>query len=157
GRSGGVARYSSAASRSKLAPPRARSAPAQNARPAPVTTIARTASSASHAANASASSRPIVGVYAFSRSGRLSVITATPSRTSSKISSKVSWCPMRRALRSAARRGQDPLELGQERRVVADDPEIGPLEDRRLRILVDRDDDAGTPETDQVLRGPADG
>jgi len=62
GRSGGTPWYSAAAVRSKVSPPRARSAPAQKARPAPVTMIARTASSASQAANASESSRPMVGV-----------------------------------------------------------------------------------------------
>ena len=91
GSSAGAARsYSVSAARSKDAPPRARSAPAQNPLPAPVTTMARTASSASQRAKASCSSRPMVGVYAFSRSGRFRVITATPSATSSRISRQVS-------------------------------------------------------------------
>ncbi len=67
---------------SNVLPSAARSAPAQNPRPAPVTTIARTSSSPSARSNASISSRPIVGVNAFRRSGRLSVIVSTPSATS---------------------------------------------------------------------------
>ncbi|WRL65068.1 hypothetical protein U6N30_05060 [Blastococcus brunescens] len=59
-----------------------RSAPAQNARPDPVTTTTRTASSASAAAATAASSSAMVEVKAFSRSGRCSHTVATPSATS---------------------------------------------------------------------------
>ena len=73
---------------SKVLPPRSRSAPAQNPRPAPVTTIALTPSSASACSSASISSDCMVGVNAFSRSGRLSVIVRTRSATSYWISLK---------------------------------------------------------------------
>src|SRR5215213_9987988 len=73
---------------SNVSPPPPRSAPAQNARPAPVTMTARTSSSASEASNASMSSRPISAVNAFRRSGRLSVMVRTPSATSEVIVSK---------------------------------------------------------------------
>ncbi|HZN87679.1 MAG TPA: hypothetical protein VFB44_01770 [Thermoleophilaceae bacterium] len=62
---------------SKVPAPPPRSAPAQKPRPAPVTITARTASSASAASKAAISSRAIVTVNAFSRSGRSSVIVAT--------------------------------------------------------------------------------
>ena len=58
------------------------SSPAQNARPAPVTTTARTSASRSTSANASMSCSPISKVAAFNRSGRLSVTVATWSTTS---------------------------------------------------------------------------
>ena len=70
---------------SNVSPPRSRSAPAQNARPAPVTITARTASSSSARSNASISSRAIVSVQAFMRSGRLRVIVRMPSSTSAAI------------------------------------------------------------------------
>jgi hypothetical protein len=57
------------------------SAPAQNPRPAPVSTITRTASSSAAAFIASRTSRSISARQAFSRSGRLRVTTATPSST----------------------------------------------------------------------------
>ena len=66
---------------SKLAPPSARSAPAQKARPAPVTMTALTLSSASVASKAAITSVFIWWVKAFSRSGRFSVMVATPSST----------------------------------------------------------------------------
>ena len=62
------------ASRSNVPPPVERSAPAQNALPAPVTMIARTASSASAASNASIRSRIICVFSALSLSGRLIVM-----------------------------------------------------------------------------------
>ena len=57
-------------------------------RPSPVTTTARTSSSASARSNAAISSRRIVSVNAFSRSGRFSVIVRTPSAACARISSK---------------------------------------------------------------------
>src|SRR4051795_3881159 len=42
-------------------------------------------------------------------------------------------------------------QLGQDLVVVADDAEVGELEDRRVRILVDRDDVLGVLHTDLVL------
>ena len=59
-----------------VSPPDDRSAPAQNARPAPVTITARTSSSASARSNASIISFIIVPVNAFSLSGRDNVIVA---------------------------------------------------------------------------------
>jgi hypothetical protein len=76
--SGGVGR--SGRSGSKVDPPD-RSAPAQNARPAPVTTSTRTSSSASAAAQTSPSSRAMSAVNVLSRSGRCRVSVATPSAT----------------------------------------------------------------------------
>src|SRR5215469_2210384 len=67
-----------------LAPP-LRSAPAEKYFPAPVTTIARTASSASNASSAACSSWSISRENAFRCSGRLSQIVATPSSTFVKI------------------------------------------------------------------------
>ena len=66
----------------KVLPPPPRSAPAQKARPAPVTITARTPSSPSAWSNASTSSRITVVLTAFRRSGRLRVIVATRSATS---------------------------------------------------------------------------
>ncbi len=63
------------------APP-PRSAPAEKYLPAPVTTIARTPSSASNRANASFSSRFISPEKALRRSGRFSQIVATLPDTS---------------------------------------------------------------------------
>ncbi len=63
------------------------SAPAQNPRPAPVITIPTTSRSRSARLAASASSAPIVGVHAFSASGRFNVIVATGSDTSYRICS----------------------------------------------------------------------
>ena len=56
-----------------------RSAPAQNIRPAPVSTTQRISGSSSQRIDASISSSPIFIVSAFAASGRLSVIVATPS------------------------------------------------------------------------------
>ncbi len=70
-------------------PPAERSTPAQNPLPAPVTTIARTASSASNSHMASKNSRCIVRSKALRASGRLSVSVATP--TSSTSTMIVSW------------------------------------------------------------------
>jgi hypothetical protein len=64
-----------------LSPALARSAPAQKARPAPVTMTARTASSASSRSKASSSSCIIRTVKAFSFSGRSSVSVQMPSST----------------------------------------------------------------------------
>ena len=58
------------------------SAPAQNARPAPVSTMTRTSSSAAAASIAWRTSRSMIGVHAFMRSGRLSVMVAILSLTS---------------------------------------------------------------------------
>jgi hypothetical protein len=58
------------------------SAPAQNARPAPVTIAIQTDSSDSTAAYAAFSSRTISGLTALSLSGRLNVIVAIRSSTS---------------------------------------------------------------------------
>ena len=69
----------------------------------------------------------------------------------------------RRIVRRARRRAlRCPDELGQLRDdlvQVADDPEIGELEDRRVRVLVDRDDRARALHPDLVLdrAGDADG
>ena len=52
------------------------SAPAQNARPAPVSTMTRTSSSAAAASMAWRTSRSITGVHAFIRSGRFKVMVA---------------------------------------------------------------------------------
>ena len=69
------------------------SAPAQNARPLPVTTNVQTDSSASAAAYASRSSAIISGLRALSWSGRFSVITAVRSSTSYRIVSKSTGPP----------------------------------------------------------------
>ena len=53
--------------------------PAQNARPAPVTTTARTSSSVASSRKKVSSSRAIVTVKEFSASGRSSTSVATPS------------------------------------------------------------------------------
>ena len=58
------------------------SAPAQNARPAPVKTMTRTLSSAAAASMAWRTSRSMICVHAFMRSGRLSVMVAIFSLTS---------------------------------------------------------------------------
>ena len=58
------------------------SAPAQKPRPAPVVTMAPTAGSSLARVMASTCCSAIVGVQAFRRSGRLSVMTATSPRTS---------------------------------------------------------------------------
>ena len=58
------------------------SAPAQNARPAPVSTMTRTSSSAAAASMAWRTSRSMIGVHAFMRSGRFSVMVAIFSFTS---------------------------------------------------------------------------
>src|SRR4051812_41362142 len=47
-------------------------------------------------------------------------------------------------------------ELGQDLVEVPDDAEVGELEDRRVRILVDRDDVLGVLHADLVLDGPRD-
>src|SRR5829696_4775262 len=72
-----------------------RSAPEENARPAPVRTTARTSSSSAAACTAASRSAPSCSSHAFSASGRSSAIRATPpsrrtltgcsSRTSSKV------------------------------------------------------------------------
>ena len=62
-----------------------RSCPAEKARPSPVSTTQRTASSASAALSASRSSACITLVKALSLSGRESVIIATPSTVSVRI------------------------------------------------------------------------
>jgi hypothetical protein len=58
------------------------SAPAQNARPAPVSTITRALSSAAAASMAWRTSRSMTGVHAFMRSGRFKVMVAIFSLTS---------------------------------------------------------------------------
>ena len=58
------------------------SAPAQNARPAPVSTMTRTSSSAAAVSMAWRTSRSMIGVHAFMRSGRFSVMVAIFSLTS---------------------------------------------------------------------------
>ena len=58
------------------------SAPAQKPRPAPVSTITRTASSRAASVMAARTSRPICAVHALSLSGRCSVTVATRSFTS---------------------------------------------------------------------------
>jgi hypothetical protein len=63
------------------------SAPAQNPRPSPVSTMAPTPGSRFADPNASASSSAIVGVHALSRSGRLSVTSCTSPRRSLRICS----------------------------------------------------------------------
>ena len=68
--------------RSKVPGPPERSAPAQKARPAPVTMTARTPSSRSAASSASRYSPIMAALTAFSRSGRLSVSVSRPSSTS---------------------------------------------------------------------------
>jgi hypothetical protein len=62
----------------KVSPPRARSAPAEKYRPEPVTTMARTPSSASNCPNASDSARVMSAEKALWRSGRSSQMAATP-------------------------------------------------------------------------------
>ncbi len=59
------------------APP-LRSAPEENAGPAPVKTITRTSGSASARSSAASMSSPSLRVHAFSASGRLSTTVATP-------------------------------------------------------------------------------
>jgi hypothetical protein len=75
--SSGVGRTDS--SRPKTLPSTARSIPAQKARPAPVTTTARTSSERASVRNTCSSSRAIVRSKAFSRSGRARVSVAMPS------------------------------------------------------------------------------
>ena len=65
----------------KTLPPTERSMPAQNARPLPVTTTARTSSSAEARSNAATSSFAISTVKALSSSGRSSVSVRMPSAT----------------------------------------------------------------------------
>ena len=67
---------------SKASAPPTRSAPAQKARPAPVTITARTSGSSSTRSNASIISMHMRTVNAFMCSGRSSVIVATPLLTS---------------------------------------------------------------------------
>jgi hypothetical protein len=67
--------------RENVSPPDDRSAPAQNARPDPLTITALTSSSASTASKAAIISFIIVPVKAFILSGRWRVIVATPSAT----------------------------------------------------------------------------
>ena len=62
--------------------PSPKSKPAQKARPAPLSTITFTCSSATACSTASWSSSGIGGTIVFSRSGRLKVIRATRSRRS---------------------------------------------------------------------------
>src|SRR5690606_37325930 len=81
--------------RSKVVAPAERSAPAQKARPAPVTTTPRTSSSASVRSNTSISSAAMRGVKAFSWSGRDSVTTAAGPRTSYVICSYSTSSPCR--------------------------------------------------------------
>src|SRR5687768_16224125 len=47
-------------------------------------------------------------------------------------------------------------KLGDDRVQVADDAEVGELEDRRVRVLVDRDDSLGALRPDLVLDRPGD-
>jgi hypothetical protein len=61
------------------------SAPAQKARPAPVSTITRTLSSAAAVSIAWRTSRSMIGVHAFMRSGRFSVMVAILSFASYKM------------------------------------------------------------------------
>ena len=68
--------------RANVAPPPPRSAPAEKYLPAPVTTMARTPSSASNRANASCSSRVMSAEKELRRSGRFSQIVATLPDTS---------------------------------------------------------------------------
>src|SRR5689334_25387954 len=91
------------------------------------------------------------------RSGRFSVTTATPSATSSSISAYDMRGPYARDRAGGKSDAEDGLEEREERHVVGHDAEIGGLEDRRLRVLVDGDDDAGTTEPDDVLVRPAHG
>ncbi len=70
------------AASSKVLAPIDRSAPAQKARPRPVTMTARTSSSASARSNASSSSRNICGVNAFILSGRSRVMVRIGPSTS---------------------------------------------------------------------------
>ena len=65
-----------------VSPPRARSAPEQNAGGVPVSTTARMSSSSSQRRNASSSSGPMPAPNALRTSGRLRVTVATCSRTS---------------------------------------------------------------------------
>ncbi len=58
------------------------SAPAQKARPEPVSTMTRTLSSAAAVSMAWRTSRSMIGVQAFMRSGRCSVMVAILSLTS---------------------------------------------------------------------------
>ena len=74
---------------SNVAPPAERSAPAQNARPSPVTMTARTESSASAKSKAEIISRIIVSVKAFSFSGRESVNVAIDPATEYEICEKL--------------------------------------------------------------------
>ena len=80
-RSRGATPPASPAGRTKVRAPEPRSAPAQKARPFPVTTTARTSSSVSVWSNTSRSSAPMAPVKALRRSGRLRVIVATPAST----------------------------------------------------------------------------
>ena len=70
----------------KVPPPPDKSAPAQNPRPEPVITTARTLSSASISSNTMCNSRIMVLVNALSFSGRCNVTVATPSATEYKSS-----------------------------------------------------------------------
>ena len=91
----GTGGRSGRAARSKVRAPVDRSAPAQNALPAPVTMIARAASSASATSIASTNSRIIVVFSAFSFSGRLIVMVKMLSeRSVSRVSYGMGACPV---------------------------------------------------------------
>ncbi len=76
------------ATRSKVRAPPERSAPAQNARPAPVTISTRIASSPSAWSRTARSSSSMSELRAFSLSGRARVTVPTPSATSKRMVSK---------------------------------------------------------------------
>src|SRR3954447_6324112 len=67
-------------------------------------------------------------------------------------SSAGAWCPLLPAIALAALLGLHGLgQLGQDLVEVADDPEVGELEDRSVRVLVDRDDVLRVLHADLVL------
>jgi hypothetical protein len=93
-----------AAAGSKARAPSDRSKPTQKARPAPVITMARTASCASARSSARHSSRRMARVIAFMRSGRCSVSVSTgPDRSQRRVSKAGSFMPSSPAAPTARR------------------------------------------------------
>src|SRR5690606_2363428 len=68
------------------------------------------------------------------------------------------WTPASGLRRNAAARrsAQRRLDLRQQLEQVAHQPDVRDLEDRRVRVLVDRDDRAGVLDAGQVLDRAAD-
>src|SRR5688572_5014533 len=68
----------------------------------------------------------------------------------------VSIAPVPSRVRSSAGFGELGFELRQQLEEVADESIVGDLEDRRFRVLVDRDDDLAVLHAGQMLDGTRD-